>query len=75
MRAYEITARAPELGGGWNLAFVEDGEEAGGGVFPLAAYEGYARELAAQGDDRPLEEIASGLAYDDALEEGESFTE
>jgi len=24
MRAYEITARAPELGGGWNLAFVED---------------------------------------------------
>lgn len=33
--SYEIDPRAPELGGGWRLRLLEDGEEVGGGVFPL----------------------------------------
>lgn len=37
--AYEITPRAAELGGGWNLRLLEDGEEVGGGVFPVQADE------------------------------------
>lgn len=36
---YEITPRAAELGGGWNLRLLEDGEEVGGGVFPVQADE------------------------------------
>jgi hypothetical protein len=35
--SYEITDRAPELGGGWRLRLLEDGEEVGGGVFPIVA--------------------------------------
>lgn len=35
---YEIEARSAELGGGWRLRLLEDGEEMGGGVFPLAPY-------------------------------------
>jgi len=31
---YEINPRPVELGGGWNLRLLEDGEEVGGGVFP-----------------------------------------
>jgi len=34
-RSYEITPRDPDHGGGWNLVLLEDGEEVGGGVFPL----------------------------------------
>lgn len=34
-RSYEITPRDPALGGGWNLALFENGEPAGGGVFPV----------------------------------------
>lgn len=33
-RAYEIAPRVPELGGGWTLRLLEDGEEVGGGYFP-----------------------------------------
>ena len=33
-RRLEISARPPELGGGWRLQLIEDGEEVGGGVFP-----------------------------------------
>lgn len=33
--AYEITPRPVELGGGWRLRMLEDGEEVGGGVFPV----------------------------------------
>jgi hypothetical protein len=33
---YEVTPRPPALGGGWRLQLLEDGEEVGGGVFPLA---------------------------------------
>lgn len=36
---YEITARADELGGGWNLRMLDDGIEVGGGVFPVVADE------------------------------------
>ena len=39
-RSYEISPRAPELGGGWRLRLIEDGEEVGGGVFPLDASAG-----------------------------------
>ena len=35
---YEIEARDSALGGGWRLRLMEDGEEMGGGVFPLAPY-------------------------------------
>lgn len=37
--AYEIDRRAAELGNGWRLRLLEDGEEVGGGVFPPAAEE------------------------------------
>lgn len=33
-RTYEIHPRPTNLGGGWKLTLLEDGEEAGGGVFP-----------------------------------------
>lgn len=34
--SYEINPRRAELGDGWNLRLIEDGEEVGGGVFPIA---------------------------------------
>jgi hypothetical protein len=34
--SYEVTPRPAELGGGWRLRLLEDGEEVGGGVFPVA---------------------------------------
>ena len=36
---YEIEPRRPELGGGWRLRVIEDGEEVGGGVFPASETE------------------------------------
>lgn len=33
--AYEILPRPDHLGGGWRLRLLEDGQEVGGGVFPL----------------------------------------
>jgi len=33
--SYEINPRPVELGGGWQLRLLENGEEAGGGVFPI----------------------------------------
>lgn len=33
--SYEILPRAPALGDGWNLRLLKDGEEMGGGVFPI----------------------------------------
>lgn len=33
--SYEIKPRPPELGGGWKLTLLQDGQEAGGGVFPV----------------------------------------
>lgn len=35
-RSYTIAPRAPELGGGWKLTLLEDAEDAGAGVFPIA---------------------------------------
>ena len=35
MNSYEINPRLTELGGGWRLRLLEDGEEVGGGVFPV----------------------------------------
>lgn len=32
---YEIQPRPAELGGGWKLALLQDGQEVGGGVFPV----------------------------------------
>lgn len=58
--AYEITPRPAELGGGWRLRLFEDGEEAGGGVFPLAAYPSAAT-------DKERERAA----YEDALAEAQ----
>ena len=71
-RTYTIKPRAAELGGGWNMKLYEDGEEAGGGVFPLSPYLDEARELAEDSDKAP-EEIAAGLAYSDAIDEGEGY--
>lgn len=34
-RSYELHPRSDDLGGGWNLKLLEDGQEAGGGVFPV----------------------------------------
>lgn len=36
---YEINPRPDELGGGWNLRMLQDGEEVGGGVFPVVVNE------------------------------------
>ena len=33
--SYEINPRPVELGGGWQLRLLENGEEAGGSVFPI----------------------------------------
>lgn len=33
--SYEITPRPVELGDGWRLRLLENGEEVGGGVFPV----------------------------------------
>jgi hypothetical protein len=32
---YEINPRPAELGGGWRLRLLENGQEVGGGVFPV----------------------------------------
>lgn len=37
IRTYNIQPRSDDLGGGWNLKLYEDGQEAGGGVFPIHA--------------------------------------
>lgn len=34
--SYEIKPRPAELGGGWKLTLLEDGQEVGGGVFPVS---------------------------------------
>lgn len=33
---YDLTPRPAALGGGWKLRLLQDGQEVGGGVFPLA---------------------------------------
>lgn len=34
--SYQIDPRPADLGGGWRLRLLEDGEEVGGGVFPAS---------------------------------------
>lgn len=62
MNSYEINSRPTELGGGWRLRLLEDGEEVGGGVFPLSEY------VTAEN----AEEAAS-YAYEDALAEASAW--
>ena len=33
--SFEIVSRNVDLGGGWALRLLEDGEERGGGVYPM----------------------------------------
>jgi len=33
--SYTITPRAPHVGGGWRLQLLEDGQEVGGGIYPV----------------------------------------
>ncbi len=61
-RAYEISPRTPELGGGWLLQLFKDGVEVGGGVFPPA-------------EDSLDQELARNAAYDDALNEATAWME
>ena len=56
-QTYEITPRPVELGSGWRLRCLEDGQEVGGGVFPPV-----------EGFDDPADALQA--AYDDA--EGEA---
>jgi hypothetical protein len=58
---FEIRSRNADLGGGWALRLFEDGEEMGGGVFPLAAYQGATAKEARK------------MALADALAEAESW--
>lgn len=58
--SYEVNPRPPELGGGWRLRLLEDGEEMGGGVFPPV-------------DDIEDAKEADHAAYLDALDVGEDW--
>lgn len=33
---YDILPRPDHLGGGWRLRLLQDGEEVGGGIFPVS---------------------------------------
>jgi predicted DNA-binding protein len=59
---YEIDKLPTELGGGWRLRLLENGDEVGGGVFPLSEY------VTAEN----AEEAAS-YAYEDALAEASAW--
>jgi hypothetical protein len=51
---YSITSRPNNLGGGWRLRLLEDGDEVGGGIFPPV-------------DEIEDHEEALQAAYDDAM--------
>ncbi|HCE0707837.1 TPA: hypothetical protein NER33_006365 [Pseudomonas aeruginosa] len=61
---YAIDPRPADLGGGWRLRLLENGEEVGGGVFPAgpskiaqdAAYEDALAEASAWLATRPADE-------------------
>ena len=64
--SYTIEPRITELGGGWRLRLIEDGEEVGGGVFPpVEGMETEKEALEAAFDD------AEATAYDwlDSMDE------
>lgn len=56
---YEISPRPANLGGGYRLRLLEDGQEMGGGVFPISAYQD--------------EENADNAAHADAQGQGEDW--
>lgn len=62
---YMIEPRPLELGGGWHLRLLEDGEEVGGGVFPLPEY------IDLNNTDEATK--AAGWVYEDALAEASSW--
>lgn len=59
--SFEIVSRNVDLGGGWALRLLEDGEERGGGVYPLATYQGVTAKEAGK------------MALAEALAEAESW--
>ena len=61
--SYQIDPRPLELGGGWRLRLIEDGEEVGGGVFPLSEYatEDNAEEAAKWANEDALAEASAWL--------------
>lgn len=58
---YKIEPRPLELGGGWRLRLLEDGEEVGGGVFPIPEHV----------DLTNADDVAkmAGWVYEDAMAE------
>ncbi|MFQ1820428.1 hypothetical protein ACK37D_19930 [Aeromonas veronii] len=62
---YQITPRTLDLGGGWNLRLLENGEEVGGGVFPLPKYCNFR-------DENALQTLLDSL-YEDALAEATAW--
>ncbi len=64
-RRITIEPRPDALGGGWNLRFLEEETEVGGGVFPLGEY------LASTTQEKE----ARRLAYEDAMQEAWSWLE
>ena len=62
---YEITPRTLGLGGGWNLRLLENGEEVGGGVFPLPEHCDFR-------DEKALQTLLDSL-YEDALAEASAW--
>jgi hypothetical protein len=68
---YSIEPRPAELGGGWRLRLLENGEEVGGGVFPLSPYL-YLSDFPAT-DEANEREMAEKAAYEDALAEASAW--
>ena len=64
--SYQIDPRPADLGGGWRLRLIEDGEEVGGGVFPLSEY-------ATEDNAEDNAEEAAKWAYEDALAEASAW--
>lgn len=66
---YAIDPRPAKLGGGWRLRLLENGEEVGGGVFPLSPY------LSAfpATDEANEREMAEKAAYSDAMAEASAW--
>ena len=52
----EISPRPTHLGGGWRLRIIENGEEVGGGAFPLSAHD-------PEGLDAYEEALSAGLCW------------
>lgn len=62
---YTIKPRALALGGGWNVMFLEDGEEVGGAVFPLPEH--------VDVSDPDSVKVYSESLHEDALAEASSW--